>query len=195
MTATPGKFAGTFHPIPLPLWNAIIGFHRQVSINDLAESVSYHRWHEPTQCYHTLIPYQTTSRHGLAVKTGWSDPRNVELLDPYAQQFGEEFLPACTIHTHVDITAFESGTDAKDEEEAPGWHITLGQLVTYDKYDLHFRMRVPQTKSLKAIIDTTKAYALTWENLFGDTPGVEEWIHATPGSADFHPFLKRVHAS
>jgi len=195
MTATPGQFRGSFHPIPLTLWNAIVGFHRAISIRDDAESVSYHRWHEPSKCYHTLIPWQTTDQHGLSVSVKWGDPRNVALLDAYSKKFGEEFLPACTIHTHVDAQAFESGTDAGDEREAPGWHITLGHLLSREKYHLHCRMRVPATKKLKAIIDTSKAYDLNYTNLFSPAEGLEEWLLTTPGTTDFSPFLNRVHAS
>jgi hypothetical protein len=195
MEATEGNFKGAFHPIPLNLWNAIIGFHRQVSINFKAESVSYHRWHAPTARYHTLIPHQETRKHGLSVNVDWRDPKNVQLLDAYGKKFGEEFLPACTIHTHVDIQAFESGTDAKDEDEAPGWHITLGNLVSRDKYDFDFRMRLPKLKSLKTIVDVNSAYKLHWENLFIAGEGTKEWLETTPGTTDFHPFLERVNAS
>lgn len=192
--ASNGQFLGRFHTIPLPLWNAIIGFHRQVSINIRGESVSYHRWSEVEGCYHTLIPYQKSRKHGLAVDVNWNDPRNTEILNEYAKQYGEEFLPACTIHTHVDIAAFESGTDARDEEEAPGWHITLGRLLSADKYDFDFRMRLPQFKALKDVIATDRPFKLTWNNLFPATEGMETFLHTTPGTTDFHHLLNRVDA-
>lgn len=195
MEATEGRFKGTFRPIPFHLWNAIVGFHRQVSIDYLAESVTYHRWHTESQQYHTLIPHQKTKQHGLSVDVDWADERNVELLNFYAAMHGEEFLPACTVHTHVDVTAFESGTDAKDEDEAPGWHITIGKLISAQQYDTHFRMRLPKTKSLKQIVNVEKAYTLEWKNLFQNAEEANEWIHSTPGTTDFHQFLDRVHAS
>lgn len=195
MEAEPGLFRGQFHPIPLGLWSAIVGFHRQVSINIKGESVTYHRWHAASGQYHTLIPFQKSRKHGLSVNVNWNDPRNKELLDRYATQFGEEFLPACTIHTHVDIAAFESGTDARDEEETPGWHITLGKLLSHGEYDIDFRMRLPKTKSLKQIVNVNKPYSLSWENLFIGGKGVREWVYQTPGSTDFHTFLNRVDAS
>jgi hypothetical protein len=195
MEASSGVFRGSFHPIPLSLWKAIVGFHRQASINHKAESVTYHRWHAPSRCYHTLIPHQETRKHGLTVNVDWQTPENVKLLDAYGKQFGEEFLPACTIHTHVDITAFESGTDANDEKEAPGWHITLGRLLSHDKYDIDFRMRLPKLKSLKEVVNVNQAYKLNWDNLFIAGEGIEDLISTTPGSTDFHPFLERVHAS
>jgi hypothetical protein len=193
--ATTGAFKGVFNAIPLDLWNAIVGFHRQISINESAESVTYHRWHGKSQAYHTLIPYQTTTQHGLSVKVDWAKKENVALLDAYAKKFGEEFLPACTIHTHVDVAAFESGTDAGDEREAPGWHITLGHLISRDQFDMHCRMRVPATRSLKAIINTSCAYSLQWNNLFAPANKLEEWLLTTPGTKDFHHLLNRVHAS
>ena len=194
MKATMGMIEGTFHPIPLDLWNAIVGFHRQVSIDHGGESVTYHRWHETSGCYHTLIPWQQTSEYGLSVNVDWQDPRNMALLDAYAKQFKEEFLPACTIHTHVDTWAFESDTDAKDEHEAPGWHITLGHLLSYDKYDAHYRLRVPKLKSLKEIINVNAAIKIGWSNLFSPGPEVEAWIMTTPGTTDFHDKLERIYA-
>ena len=192
MEALNGHFSGTFHPIPLELWSAIVGFHRQVSINLHAESLTLHRWHQASACYHTLIPWQQTRENGLSVDVDWKDERNVKLLNDYAKQFGEEFLPACSIHTHVDIHAFESGTDAEDECNAPGWHITLGHLLYHDSYDIHYRMRVPQIKRLKAIIDTTKHYKLTQDNLFSPEEGLQKWLETTPGTTELHPYLNRV---
>lgn len=192
MIATREKFEGTFQPIPLDLWDAIVGFHRQISIDSSAESVTYHKWSHKDKCYHTLIPWQETEWGGLSVCVDWQDSRNIQLLDDYAKEHEEDFLPACTIHTHVDVEAFESATDAGDEREAPGWHITLGRLVSFDEYDLHFRMRVPRTRSLREIINCDISYRLNWNNLIIEGDGVEEKIKTTPGTTDFHPFIQRV---
>ena len=193
-TGHDNRVDGRFHPLSHEFWNAIIGFHRQVSINHDAESVSYHKWHEPTGQYHTIIPWQQTSTHGLSVHTEWTDPRNVALLDEYARRFGAEFFPACTIHTHVDISGFESGTDANDEKDNAGWHITLGKLVSFKRYDLHFRMRAPKRKAVSKVINTELAIPLKWQHLFAKGDGVEEFVHTTPGTTDFHQFLDRVEA-
>lgn len=193
-TGKNNRVKGAFHPIPRELWDCIIGFHRQASINWDAESVSYHRWHAASQQYHSLIPWQTTSMHGLSVQADWQKERNKALLDEYARRFGEDFFPACTIHTHVDASGFESGTDANDERENPGWHITLGHLISYDKYNLHFRMRAPRKKTLSAVINTNSSITLGWEHLFAKNPEMEEFVHTTPGTTDWHCFLERVSA-
>jgi len=191
MDVTPGRLAGTFHPIPLPLWQAIIGFHRQVSINHLAESVSYHHWHAGERRYHTIIPWQRSTGQGLSVSLDWTSKPNAELLDAYAALYKEDFFPACTIHTHVDTMAFESGTDARDEAENPGWHITLGKLVSAAKYDLDFRMRIPLQRKITALIDNSRGHKLKWENLFtSETTWAD--VHQSPGTLDWHHLLERV---
>lgn len=194
-TGKNNRVNGSFHPLSRELWDCVIGFHRQASINHDAESVSYHKWDEVSASYHTIIPWQETSQHGLSVKVDWQDKRNQALLDAYAARFKTEFFPACTIHTHVDASGFESGTDANDEEQNPGWHITLGHLVSFDKYNLHFRMRAPQRKSLAEAINVNGSIQLGWNHLFVDTPENEAFIHTTPGCCDWHPFLERVSAT
>lgn len=190
-TVTRNLVSGSFKPIPLPLWHAIIGFHRQVSIDHHAESLSCHRWCVEEGRYHTLIPFQRSQGHGLSVGVNWGSPANAALLDGYGQMYGREFLPACTIHTHVDISAFESGTDAKDEESAPGWHITLGKLLQYKEYDLDFRMRVPHTPKVRAFTRVDLAYDLDWSNLFSIGTKKSE-VFQCSGTTDFHGFLARV---
>ena len=191
-TARNNRINGRFHPIPLSLWKAIIGFHRQASIDHDGESVSYHKWHEPSKSYHTIIPFQKTRRHGLSVDVDWTSQKNQELLDTYAALYGEDFLPACSIHTHVDASAFESGTDANDEYSNPGWHITLGHLVSYDKYDFHFRMRLPRLRRIKDVVNVESSVILDWEHLFVSNPENRQLIETIPGTTDFHQFLSRI---
>ena len=183
---------GNFNPIPLEMWKAIVGFHRQVGINMDGESVSYHRWSEADNCYHTIIPYQITSKHGLSVSVNWQEPENQKLLDRYGKLYKEDFFPACTIHTHVDASAFESGTDAKDEEHNPGWHITLGKLISTEKYDFDFRMRLPQTKKLKEVCNTGSKVNLTMKHLFSEVDENIDLIEKTPGTTNWHKYLHRV---
>jgi hypothetical protein len=187
------KISGDFHKLGFELWQAIIGFHRQVSINLDGESVSYHKWNEALQEYVTIIPWQKSSKHGLHVDVNWTDPRNEELLNEYGKRFGEEFFPACTIHTHVDASAFESGTDAKDEEHNPGWHITLGKLISgKTEYDFDFRMRLPQTKKLKEIVDTGSKVKLAMQHLIPGDKKIRDTYSSTPGTTDWHHLLERV---
>lgn len=192
MTCDADGFHGRFHPIQDTLWQAIIGFHRQVSINLDGESVSYHKWNEQSQDYDTIIPWQKTASGGLSVNVNWNDPRNKQLLDDFARLRGYDFFPACTIHTHVDSSAFESGTDAADERDNPGWHITLGKLVTYNRYHFHFRARLPKLRRLKEVADTDRVYVLGYNHLFVPNKAREEFLHTTPGTTDWHQFLPRV---
>lgn len=193
MVVSEKGISGAFWGIPVELWAAIIGFHRQASINWRAETVSYHKWCPEEGRYHTLIPWQNTSKGGLSINLSWSDPRNAQLLDDYSKAYGREFFPACTIHTHVDVAAFESGTDARDEEENPGWHITLGHLLHKPRYDFDFRMRIPKTRKVNALVDASRKISLTWKMMFAAGTD-EEFIHTTPGTTDFHHMLERINA-
>ena len=52
------------------------------------------------------------------------------------------YQPIGTIHTHADATAFQSATDAKDEGQAPGLHITLGSFAKdFISYDIRYVYR------------------------------------------------------
>jgi len=43
-------------------------------------------------------------------------------------QFGNEWIPFGTIHSHCNVSAFQSGTDHADEARQDGIHITIGKL-------------------------------------------------------------------
>lgn len=191
LTITKDRAQGSFHDIPVPLWNAIIGFHRAVSIAHAAESISYHKWNAATLAYDTIIPWQKTSGHGLSVAVDWKDEKNIALLDAYGKATGETFFPACTIHTHVDVAAFESGTDARDEEDMPGWHITLGNLVSHAEYDLDFRMRLPKIPKVTKRTNADCKYQLAWRHLFHSDVG-RAVVFQSPGTTDFHDKLDRI---
>ena len=45
-----------------------------------------------------------------------------------------------TVHHHCSYSAFQSGTDHKDEIEKNGFHITLGDLDNNKKYSFHSRV-------------------------------------------------------
>ncbi len=44
-----------------------------------------------------------------------------------------------TVHHHCSANAFQSGTDATNEESQDGLHITIGNMNTKDRYDIHAR--------------------------------------------------------
>ena len=186
------QILGWFNPIPLPLWDQIVGFHYGISQKHNAESVSYHRFNPNTGLYDTIIPFQKTAVAGLAVKADWTDERNVALLDDYARDHGQEFFPACTIHTHVDAAAFESGTDAGDEEDQPGWHITIGHLLSHKELDLDFRFRLPKIPGVKSLTSATISYDLDWEHLFHEDVKEDEVTQPNHLNDDWEHLQERV---
>lgn len=181
---------GWFHPIPLKTWKAILGFHQAAARKFNGESITLHRWNPGKKDYDTIIPYQETVPQGLSVTVNWQDERNKEFLDEYARENGMEFFPACSIHTHVNIEAFESGTDAKDEEDWAGWHLTIGKMF-HKELDLFGRYRLPKIPKVKNVTDVEDCYVLPWKFLF--PKGADETKIVDPvGSDDFLKFVERV---
>lgn len=189
---TRGAASGSFFAIPLPLWSAILGFHREISLRHQAESMSYHRWHAREGRYHSFIPHQSTAGRGLSVNCNLQSAENTALLDSYGRAYQEDFMQgACTIHTHVDIGAFESGTDANDEKSLPAWHITLGRLISRQEYDLDFRMRLPHTPKIRALLSPDQAYKMDWACLFAEGVKRDE-VFKCPGSSAWIKYCSRV---
>jgi len=187
------EITGWFQPISLFLWREIVGFHKQFSLDFDAETVSYHRWNPSRKAYDTIIPYQTTTGGGLSVSTDWQDGRNVQLLNDYAKKWGCEFFPACTIHTHVAASAFESGVDAADEKDQPGWHLTLGHLAEgKDKIDIDSRFRLPKFKKVKALTDAETGYKVPLINLFEEGTDMDVVYGCPHNNKNFNQFRKRV---
>jgi|TARA_R110002167_G_scaffold114830_4_gene288867 hypothetical protein len=187
------KIDGWFHPISMTQWRQIVGFHKYASVTYNSETVSYHRWNPLISKYDTIIPHQVTAKAGLSVKTDWTDPKNVELLDQYGKTWGVDFFPACTIHTHVAAGAFESGTDAGDEEDLPGWHITLGHLTKHHvNMDIHARFRLPKLKRVGKLTSLKKCYVVPIKNLFNKNVRAEEITQTPWDDTHFHHNLENV---
>ena len=184
--------SGWFHPIKLSLWSRIVTFHRAISLAHKAESVSYHRWNEKGKCYDTILPSQVSTQRGLSVSTNWEDDKNKKLLDDYGAKWGRDFFPACTIHTHVNASAFESGTDAGDERDWPGWNITLGHLINHRVYDLHCRIRLPRIPSLKEFTSINTAYEIEAKYLFPEGTPAEEIVKPSNEITAWSKYLDRV---
>lgn len=183
---------GSFHPLPLSLWRAIVGFQRIIAIRHEAESITLHRWHKGEGRYHTIIPHQETRKRGLVVNYNPARSENVQLLDEYGRKYKEDFANGMlTIHSHVDATAFESGADAYDEHSLPGWHITIGHMLTWKEYHLDFRMRLPHIPKITKLTDTSICYKIEHQNIFGK--GVKrDDVYKCPGSMTWEKYLTRV---
>lgn len=86
---------------------------------------------------------QKVRRGALAVKEIKTDaltPTQREQRDSAtSQMYQQGFTLNGTIHSHCNASAFQSGTDEKDETNQPGVHITLGH-VSQDEIEVHGRV-------------------------------------------------------
>lgn len=79
-----------------------------------------------------VFPQETA---GMTVKSLENHPLYAELR----RKYGRDWVQAGSVHHHCNTSAFQSGTDSKDEENRDGVHITVGK-VTDDLVDIHIRV-------------------------------------------------------
>lgn len=71
-----------------------------------------------------VVCFNQTTQGQLDVEIDFESSSNAELLTDSIKEAKKRFH--CTIHSHNDIGASQSGTDVDDEKGKRGWHITLG---------------------------------------------------------------------
>lgn len=111
-------------PVPRDLLDEIIAFLAEVCIKHNAEGVVMLYYNPARELWSYLIPEQETVGGGLSV-----DYEMPATPDGYTL-FG-------SVHSHARASAFQSGTDHKDECHFEGIHITVGKLP--DNPELHVR--------------------------------------------------------
>lgn len=139
--------------IPFSLWEYIVLFHRY-SVKKLnSETLNFLFFDpdksskEPWQCW---VPPQKSE--GMTVE---SDPDH-ELYSKERKKFHN--LQFGTIHNHVDMGAFQSGTDESDEQDKEGFHITIGKCKS-KTIDIHVRAIIEQCQYEINIWDIVEAPA------------------------------------
>lgn len=73
---------------------------------------------------------------------------------------------AGSVHHHCSTSAFQSGTDEKDEENQDGLHITVGHMDR-PKYDLHSRVSFDK-EMYECDLDSWFEYPEEWNDLLDD---------------------------
>lgn len=104
------------------LWRDIIAFFSQVYARHKSEAVLRLFYHEAKREWTAEVFPQKVS--GASAKED-NDPVHTE---PYGALMKAGWSQFGTIHSHAAMTAFQSGTDHKDEATSPGLHITVGTL-------------------------------------------------------------------
>lgn len=113
------------NPVPTALLNEVVAFLAEVCKRHNAEGVAILYYHMTEKKWTYLIPEQETTGGGLSV-----DYDMPTTPDGYTL-FG-------SIHSHAKASAFQSGTDHKDENNFEGVHITVGNLPDNPSYHVRF---------------------------------------------------------
>ena len=125
-------------------WNTIVGFLQWVFNEFKSEALLYGLYSTQEKKWEFIVPKQVVSRAA------------VETEDFSQLKEGYELI--FSIHTHADMSAFQSGTDHKDEMDGygAGFHITLGNM---DKATMSIHCRSKLVKAFfdeEGFLDTSK---------------------------------------
>lgn len=151
------RWTGT--PIPLSIWHQLAGFFRHANATWKSEAQSRLFYKADTKEWKVVVAPQrvATGMFSGELKGYALDAEKTALRDKvFAAADG--FQPNGTAHSHCDCSAFQSGTDHKDELSQPGVHITFGR-VSSDRIHVHGRV------SFRKII-----YPINWADWFPDWP-------------------------
>ena len=139
--------------IPFSLWEYIVLFHRY-SVKKLdSETLNFlffdpnKNSKQPWQCW---VPPQKSQ--GMTVE---SNPDH-ELYSKERKKFHD--LQFGTVHNHINMGAFQSGTDESDELDKEGFHITIGKCKS-KTIDIHVRAVIDQEQYEINIWDIVEAPA------------------------------------
>jgi hypothetical protein len=142
-------------PIPLTMWRGVVSFMKWSYDTHKCESqvrLSYN----PTLKLWRWAPFPQYIYTSLFTQEIENDPDRETAFAELGTNAG--FFEAGTVHHHCSASAFQSGTDHKDELERPGFHVTLGFLQK-PTADFHCRA--------------------SFKKIMYDEPDLKEWLPYT----------------
>lgn len=123
--------------LPYEQWLQTVGFHRW-SYKTFKQETHISHFITKDKQFITVPFHQTVS--GMTIKIDLQTPENQELLNQLTEEYGIDVGGFHgTTHNHVNMSAFQSGTDKHDEEGQQGVHFTLGNLGQKDM-SIHARV-------------------------------------------------------
>lgn len=122
-------------PIPLALWGQIVAFLKWSYDTYDCEAQCRLSYNEKRKEWGVAVLPQTIST-GLFTKEVETHADRETAFNECGLYDGFSFVG--TVHHHCGASAFQSGTDHKDELTQPGFHVTLGHLNT-KQADFHCR--------------------------------------------------------
>ena len=122
--------------LPRTLWMAIVSFMRWTYQEFSSEAQLRLYYNEITNRWKAVVlpQYIRTGMTSEEIKD--HKDRDIIFTSTVPQEAG--WKPAGTVHHHCSCSAFQSGTDWKDEIDQPGLHLTLGHMHN-GRVDIHAR--------------------------------------------------------
>lgn len=140
--------------VPRRLFELVVGFFDRIGQLHGSEAGILLAWDQPAKRVRLVVPQQTAT-----VSRGWSGrvyPIGLHYETP--ADLPANWVLFGDIHSHVDESAYASGTDKHDEAHRPGLHIVIGR-INDDPPDIHIEAVVDGTRFRLRTEEVIEGYA------------------------------------
>lgn len=125
------------HKIHLSLWREVLSFFEWSQEETKSETLVDGFYHDERGWKFLVMPQK--GHTGMSVEPILDHPERIPTLQRLG---GEGWSPMATFHHHCKGSAFQSGTDERDEKGREGLHITVGGIGN-ERYSLDARATPP----------------------------------------------------
>lgn len=156
----------SYPKLPRALVETVVGFFDIIGREQGGEAAVLLAWDRDRAEYQVIVPAQTS-----VVSVGWNG-----VVYPLEVHYEVPALPSNLMlvgdmHCHVDLPAYSSPTDQRDEEYRPGLHLVVGR-ISREPPEWHAEAIVDGVRfRLKAVDQLMEGYTC---RRIGDVPA--EWL-------------------
>ena len=155
----------SFPQIPRVLFERVVGFFDKIKHLHNSEASVLLAYDREEGAVQLVVPDQTATV--IRYSDGYQYPVGLYYYPP--TDLPRHWVVFGDIHSHVDLAAYSSATDKRDEEHSAGLHIVLGQLYR-EPMQAHVEAVVDGERFVLKLEDVVEGY----EARSSEVP--EEWI-------------------
>ncbi len=161
----PGPLPCNFPIIPQAIFEQVVGFFDRIAALHNSEASVLLAWDRDEECVRVVVPEQT------ATVTRYYDgyQHAIGLFYHPPTDLPSSWVVFGDIHSHVNMSAYSSVTDVKDEAYSAGLHLVVGRIYRQDP-EFHVEVVVDGQRFELELHEVVEGY----EERNSDIP--EEWI-------------------
>ena len=155
----------SFPQVPRVLFERVVGFFDKIRLLHNSEASVLLAFDREQEAVQLVVPDQTATV--MRYSDGYQHPIGLFYYPP--TDLPRHWVVFGDIHSHVDLAAYSSATDVRDEEHSAGLHIVVGRLCN-EPMEVHVEAVVDGERFTLQLEDVIEGY----EARSTDVP--EEWI-------------------